>query len=298
MRQIARFIIFALLMKSTTYLSVAYAEELILIQAISTTEKTFVIRKGAEDGVTPGQESLFSNRNISLMARAVEVTRDFSLWKLIEEQANVPFEKRELVTFNSSSEGLWLEIPKLRTQINQISYFKPSFHWKFRTSFARSISETTSDTAAETEPTRNGVDIEILYGKRFHPRFEWDMGFRYDYETSRLEEPVLVVSTRRYFLTGEVTYHFSPEKRSKGNYYMALGIGAGLSNTIVDEDISAGYSLLLPTASIGYTGPLNENWGYTFNLNGESVSTKEVMPTGEVVSSTIILTKFTVGLRF
>jgi hypothetical protein len=79
---------------------------------------------------------------------------------------------------------------------------------------------------------------------------------------------------------------------------MALGIGIGLSNTIVDEDISAGYSLLLPTASLGYIGTINEEWAYTFNVNGESVSTKEVMPTGEVVSSTIILTKFTVGLRF
>jgi cell shape-determining protein MreC len=59
---------------------VSYAEELIMIQAISNSEKTVVVRKGAEDGVTPGQESLFSNKNISLMARATEVTRDFSLW--------------------------------------------------------------------------------------------------------------------------------------------------------------------------------------------------------------------------
>jgi len=288
-------LLIALLFKSITYL---YADELILIQAISTTEKTFVIRKGAQDGITPGQESLFSNNNISLMARATEVTRDFSIWKLIEENANVPFVKRELVTYNASAESLWLEIPKLRTQVSQISYFRPSNHWKFRTSFSRSLSETTSDTAAATEPTRNGVDIEILYGKRFHPRFEWDLGFRYDYETSRLEEPVLIISTRRYFLTGEMTYHFSPQKRKDGNYYMSLGVGAGLSNTIVDEDISAGYALLMPTASLGYIGPLNETWAYTFNVNAESVSAKEVMPTGEIQSTTIILTKFTVGLRF
>jgi hypothetical protein len=210
----------------------------------------------------------------------------------------VPFQKRELVTLNSSSDALWLEIPKLRTQINHISYFRTSNHWKFRTSFARSISETTSDVAAETEPSRNGVNIEILYGKRFHPRFEWDLGIRYDFETSRLEEPVLIITTRRYVLAGEMTYHFSPQKRAKGNYYMSVGLGAGLSNTIVDEDISAGYALVMPSTSLGYVGVINQDWAYTFNINGESVSAKEVMPTGEIVSNTIILTKFTVGLRF
>lgn len=74
-------------------------DELLIIQAVATTKKNFVVRKGFDDGVALGQESLFSTNSLSVLCKAVEVSRFHSLWVPLDKRTMVPFEKKRLCNF-------------------------------------------------------------------------------------------------------------------------------------------------------------------------------------------------------
>src|SRR5690606_38636873 len=95
------------------FLSLA-KEELLIIQSVSDSRKTFVIRKGKAEGILVNQESLFTSEKFSLAARVVEVNRDYSLWRLSDPRATVPFQKGETVNYTNTIENLYTEIPMLR----------------------------------------------------------------------------------------------------------------------------------------------------------------------------------------
>ena len=126
--------------------SVHADDELVLIQAKSDSGKSFVIRKGAEDGVSIGQQSLFSTKNASFTAVVIEVNRFFSLWRLKDNRGAVPFDKGNYVTFTNNIENVWTEIPKLQTAPKEELVFRQSHHWTLRGNYSLAVSESVSDT--------------------------------------------------------------------------------------------------------------------------------------------------------
>ena len=115
-------------------------DTLVLIQAVTTSKKSFALSRGRKDGVQPGQESLFTNRNASIVARATEVTRDYSLWEPSEERAIVPFSKEDFVTMTNAKENIWLELPELHVRDEYIGFERVA-HGIFRVSMTRALSE-------------------------------------------------------------------------------------------------------------------------------------------------------------
>ena len=93
-------------------------EELVMIQTVSADEKTFVIRKGAEDDIRIGMDSLFSSKHATVKARAIKTTRYFSVWKLLEKHAKFPFKKRTFITYNRDLDTIWYSVPTIKTSYN------------------------------------------------------------------------------------------------------------------------------------------------------------------------------------
>ena len=91
-------------------------DELVIIQAVSTTKKNFVVRRGFDQGISVGQESLFSTSSFSVLCRAVEVTRQHSLWVPLDKRANVPFDRKDYVTFSNNVEKVSIKIADIVEQ--------------------------------------------------------------------------------------------------------------------------------------------------------------------------------------
>lgn len=91
--------------------SLALCWQLVIIQTISQTGKTFVTRTGKVNGFTEGIEGSFTTKNSAVNARAIKVTRDYTVWRLLDVDAVTPFRKGQTVTFNYSTEAIWLEVP-------------------------------------------------------------------------------------------------------------------------------------------------------------------------------------------
>lgn len=272
-------------------------DELILIQAVSTSGKTFVIRKGAEEGVAVGQESLFSTKNSSFTAVAIETNRFFSLWRLKDNRGAVPFNKNDFVTFTNNIEAVWTELPKLQLAPKEELVFKESYGFLVRGNFSFAVSETVSNIDDEKTASRVGYQLELMYGIRFAVHWEAVFGFRFDRENATLQDPSLDVPTNRYMLAGEILYHFANFKRSDNNAYIGIGLAYGLSNTTIDDAVSTGTTTALPIVKAGYINRLSPNYSLVFEGSIESLSQKEAFADTGDQTTNITNSKFSIGLR-
>ena len=83
------------------------ADEMVRVQTVSKDQLTFVVSLGKGDGIMVGQQSLFSTRKISLAARAVEVSRYYSLWALSEKTAS-SLSKGQTISYNQRVNSIFL----------------------------------------------------------------------------------------------------------------------------------------------------------------------------------------------
>ena len=103
-------------------------EELTVIQTVSKDRRSFVVGKGIKDGVIKGQEIIFANDTVSVVCKAIEVNRGFSLWVPVDNTITIPFNKEEIVSSNSTVYGnVALEIvgdANLTPEINYNEVYK------------------------------------------------------------------------------------------------------------------------------------------------------------------------------
>lgn len=273
-------------------------DEVVLIQAVSTTGKTFIIRRGAEDGISFGQESLFSTKNSSFTARAIEVNRNLSLWKLKDKRGAVPFGKGDFVTYTNNIENVWTEIPKIQLAPKQELVFKESSNWLFQGNYSLAMSEAVSDTSESKTTDRVGYQFEFLYARRFAVHWEWATGFRLDRENATLQEPALDVPTNRYLATAQITYHFENFKNSDDNLYLSIAASYGISNTSIDDAVSTGTTLVLPVVKFGYISVVSPNYSLYYELAAEGLAQEESFTDTTAQTTNIINTKASIGIRF
>lgn len=295
--QISTLAFLGLCLFSLISLSLKADDELVLIQAVSTSGKTFVIRKGAEEGVATGQESLFSTRDSSFTAVAVEANRFFSLWRLKDNRGAVPFAKNEFVTFTNNIESVWTELPKLQLAPKEELVFKQSYGFLLRTNFSYAMSETVSNIDDEKTASRVGYQLEVLYGIRFAVHWETIFGFRFDRENATLQDPALDVPTNRYMVAGELIYHFENFARSDNNAYLGIGLAYGLSNTTVEDAVSTGTTAAIPIVKLGYINRISPNYSLVFEGSIESLSQKEAYTDTGDQTTNITNSKISIGLR-
>ncbi len=84
-----------------------YADELIVIQAVSSSKKKFITRNGKSAGISPGMTGTFITDDYSITATAKIVNRDLTLWQVKKKGAEVPFKKGDYVTYSEAPEKVW-----------------------------------------------------------------------------------------------------------------------------------------------------------------------------------------------
>lgn len=273
------------------------ADELVVIQAVSTTRKTFAVRKGFSDGIGKGQESLFTNKNTSFSATATDVNRFFSVWSINDKRGSVPFDKGEFVTFTNSVENVYFEIPYAQSTPEELT-FRPSSKWIFRTHFSFAISESVSETEASRYAGRSGFQVEFFFNRNFTRKMDWGIGLRFDKENTSLEDQNLDVPTNRTMLAAEFTYHFDKMEESEDNMYLSAGGAYGLTNTTVNDDVSAGTVMVFPYLKLGYVYKWSPSYDILFELTGEAIAASEAFEGEESQTTNVVNTKFGIGVRF
>lgn len=281
-------------------------EELVVVGAVSSSRQTFIIEKGAAEGVSVGLESLFSSENASLLARVIEVTNKHSLWQLKEKRAVFPFRKNEIITFNKNQMNIWSEIPEIESRISRLrnreqelqKVYGTGSQIHLRGNFSRTFYESTTDTDSQRAPERAGTTFEILYQKRMFERLEFGAGLRYDNENAIISDPDLTIPSERIMGVFEVTYHFSDFDGRPNNFFTAATVGIGRSQTQIDSTVSTGLATLLPSVRLGYIMRRNQGWDFTFDTVVEALSSSESFIDTKEQTTNLVNAKFAVGVRF
>lgn len=275
----------------------ARAYELIVIQGISETKRTFVTRNGRRQGVVQGMTGTFTSENVSLLAKAITVTGQYAQWELVNADAIVPWEKGTMVTWYPAQEYLWALSPESeRRKYIKSMIVIPRQSFIFRGAVTRGISESTSGVQAQN-PQRGGYLGEIYYERPLTPSFSFDVGFRYEREVVNYTGVSLI--TQRNLAMLDFIYYFDQfqELLGGGKIYVAGGIGYGLSNTQTVGLSQSGPVGLLPTVKLGLSLPFTKDWDFLFDTAFESLQTREQQEGGKEQSTTQENIRVGFGLR-
>ncbi|WPU63900.1 hypothetical protein [Peredibacter starrii] len=282
------------------FLSVsAHAFELIMIQAVSDTRKTFITRNGKRQGVQPGMTGTFTAEDVSILAKAINVSGNFTQWQIVNADAMLPFEKGTIVTYYPATEYIWALSPETERK----KYIKTMIpvarrSWVFKGGLTRGLSESVSDAPANTSK-RGGFTGEIYFEKDIPNGggLAFDIGVRYEREVINYSGASLV--TKRSLLIGDVLYYFDSFRDflSGGKFFLGAGLGYGMSNTSTVGLEQSGPVSLLPTVKAGVTLPFNETWEFLTDAAFESLNTREEQEDGRVQTTTQTNFKFGFGLR-
>jgi hypothetical protein len=281
-------------------------EELLIVQAVSGDRKSFVMHKGLADGYAKGQHIIFSNENVSLVCRAIEVSRDHSLWMPIDSNSNVPFNKNDIISMNSHAYGnVALDIDAEKQ--NMADYLKPPEEFNsadlnnsvaFTGSMGAALSQSASSVSSTQNSKKTTADIGIEYQMRKSPHYEITIGARYDYDIYRLTTPVLDIPTERTLGTIGFNYHFLNQDNKLQHYYAGFAVGIGLSKTTNNGEISSGLAYLIPTIHLGYLFPLGESTFFVLEGKIESITSREKFKDSVSQNSNEINSKINIGIRF
>ena len=288
-----RILLFSFLFLSFT----AEAYELISIQAVSESKKTFITRNGKRQGVQIGMTGTFTAEDVSLLARVIHTTGQFTQWQIINQDALIPFEKGTIVTFYPATEYIWALAPESERK-KYIKSETPDLRrsWIFKGSLSRGISESVSETPANT-PRRGGYMGEIYYEKDFYSGLAFDVGLRYENEIINLEGASLL--TKRSMAIVDLIYYFNSLRDyiSGGRLYIGGGLGYGLSNTSTVGLSQSGPVSMLPTIKLGVSLPFSDVWEFLLDGAFESLNTREEQEGGRIQTTTQTNFKVGFGLR-
>ena len=277
-------------------------ESLAIIQSISKSKKTIVLRKGRRDLVSPGMEALISTDKVSILAKARQVSRFFSLWEVVDSDAIFPFAPRDYVVFNSSTISLFDQIPSLKKRLQaeiKRREFIPPIKWIMRASGSVGVYETVSDTGSSLVEDRIGGQFSISRYKQIATRLEWGLGARVDIERAILKSsPRLEIPTYRYYLSTDLLYHFPYLKTRSTHFYGGLGLGIGYSETSISESVSSGLAVAIPVMRVGLETKISTEKSFLIEGVAEGVSMQESFQDGTKQNTNIANLKLTIGLKF
>lgn len=288
--------IFGLILLLLSTLS-AHAFELVMIQAVSDSKKTFITRNGKREGIQPGMTGTFTAEDVSVLARAISVSGNFTQWQLINPDAILPFEKGKIITYYPATEYLWALAPESERKKyikSQIPVLKSSLI--FKGSISRGISETVSDAPANT-PTRGSFMGEVYFEKDLLPNLSFDVGLRYEQEVINYTGASFL--TKRNIAIADLNYYFDFLKDyiPGSRLFLGAGFGYGLSQTSTTGLKQSGPISLLPTAKIGVSLPLNPAWEFIFDSGFEAMTSREEQESGKIQTTTQTNFKLGFGLR-
>lgn len=275
----------------------ARAYELVVIQSISETKRSFITRNGKRQGVIQGMTGTFTSENISILAKAVNVTGQYAQWEIINREAIIPFEKGSMVTWYPAQEYLWALSPESeRKKYIKSQLVIPRQSFVFRGAVTRGLSESVSDVQA-SNPQRGGYMGEVYYERPITPHLSFDVGLRYEREVVNYTGISLI--TRRNLAMANLIYYFDQleDLLGGGKIFVSGGLGYGYSNTQTIGLSQSGPVGLLPAVKLGLSLPFGQDWDFILDSAFESLQTREEQEGGRVQTTTQTNIKVGFGLR-
>lgn len=272
-------------------------EKLWVIAQVSDTAKSFVIRRGGKDNITLGQEGFFSNSDVKFRARAIEVSRYLSLWKIMEQNTKTPFKKGDLVNYSHATEDINTPIISIDVSSQKKESPLQEAFWKFKLGASLTLAEVQSN-QENSERSRKGFSLEGYRAHLLAPNWNFAYGLRLDRDSYNDTEFETSATTSRYLAVTELNYLLD-QFSSNGNYYYAgLGLGYGLSSSEVLGATATGTTLLLPAVKIGYQSVWKKNTKWIIEGVVESLSQNESYVDSGSQKTQIVNTKINLGLMF
>ncbi len=251
----------------------AFAYELLVVQAVSSSKKTFVTRNGKRQGVVQNLTGTFTSDDMALIAKAVTVTSQFTQWQLVNDNAKVPFEPGALITYHPAQEYIWALNPEAARK-KYLKELRPEIKrsWIVKGAMTKGLNESVSG-AAPQDTSRGGVALDALY-ERLYTNFAWDAGIRYENEVVNLSGGSLI--TQRMMAITDLLYYFDAlDEFYAARIFVAIGMGYGQSSTDADGIRQSGFALLLPAAKIGMALPFNKEWDFMIESAFETLKSTE-----------------------
>ena len=283
-------------------------EELLIIQSVGAEGKSFVVRKGQGDGVTAGQESLFTNKNFSVRAYPVETTREHSLWALSDEKGAVPFEKGDIVSFSNNADSVYATIGSFKLHAETLEKERVKklnaavmgqVLLRFHTTYA--FREMGTHLSPDKK-RRWGVQFEALYALNLNDSTDLTFGLRFDRETASQEKPSLDIPTERVFFVGEFLFKLESLGLALNGHpkslYAGLGVGLGTSQTRVGSLHIQGRAMALPVVKVGYQKILTNHYALLLEAASEYIHHQENLPNRIEQETGVLNLKLALGLRF
>lgn len=275
--------------------SSVHAYELIMIQAVSETKRTFLTRNGKRQGIIQGMTGTFTAEDVSILAKAITVSGEYTQWEIINADAKLPFEKGAMVTYYPANEYIWALNPEKDRQ-KYIKALIPQVRQSvvFKGGLSRGISESTTDSPA-TNYERGGYIGEIYYERDLGYNFAFDIGLRYDKEVVNYD--VSSAITTRALAVADILYYHSLKQYINARLYGGAGLGYGQSYTESMGVKQSGVVGLLPTVKLGAAFPFNYDWELLTDFAFDSLQTREEQQGGRQLTTTQTNFKTSLGLR-
>jgi hypothetical protein len=244
-------LIFTLLLSSSSW-----AYKLVIVQGISKSGQTFITRNGKKDGVQKGMEATFTSNDVSIIAKAISVTREFTQWEINNNYTEVPFRKGEIITYYDTKEYLWALTPEvIKAKYIKAELYSPRLSLGIHSSLMRGLSQSTSGSDS-TSTQRGGINFEGMLEREITRNFAVAAGLRYAEEIINVDAASLV--STQFLGIAEGRYYFDKMFSFYNSRFMVgLGIGYGQVGVQASGQSSAGTALILPITKTGLVLPID-----------------------------------------
>lgn len=274
----------------------AFAFKLTLIHDLSRSKQTFVTRNGKQEGIFVGKQSTFTADNVSIIAKAKTVTREFTQWEILNDFTDVPFRKGQTVTFYDTKEYLWTLNPEVVKAKYIKSYvFRPRVSVAFSSSIVQGINESVSG-VDDVSSRRGGLLVEAFFERSLTKKYSFAIGARYAREN--IDTDFATLETQRLLGIVEAKYYFNAiEQLGGAKFSLSLGVGYGQSVTSVTGATSSGTAALLPSTKLTLNYPMNNITDFLIETAYESLSIDEGFSNDFTQVTTLDNFKFGLGIK-
>ncbi len=253
-----------------------FAYELTIVQGLSKENHTFVTRNtsGKDHKLFEGKRVTFTSNNVSVIAKALTVTKEFVQWELLNDYTDVPFKRGEILTMYDSRPFLWALNPeKVKRRLLRHAYLDIRRSLEAQFAFSRGLSESTS-LASTVNTQRGGFMFEGSFRHELNATWSMAYGIRYDRDVLNLPQASYI--NQRFMGTIELRYYFDPmDDFYNGQVGLGLGMGFGQSRSETAGQATFGTAMLMPSTKLSISFPIDRFYELEFVSAFDSIRLEE-----------------------
>jgi hypothetical protein len=271
----------------------AASYKLVIIQTVSKNKRSFVTRQGRKDAITPGLHASFSNERISILAKAKEVTRNYTIWSPVEKNLFISFKKGETLAFNRTAEYLSRFKPDESLKIKKDKE-KEQTAISFNISLVKGLSQSFSG-VSDYNYNRGGFQYHGAFHYSTQDDVYWVYGVTYESEATASQ--TLYTTSKRFYFTFNIDYKLiNFYEFYNSTLYVSVGVGIGFTNTSILTSDQVGLALSLPETKFIVEFPFSKKNSFTVNFAFESISLIEVLTDKSKQTTDALNAKIGIGI--